>query len=133
MTMIEKMARAISLELARQLHAQPAPGREWDPTSWTATGSSFDLTGVARAALSVLLEPSEGMLQAAWGAVPEKFYATEAPGCVAGMLKAAIQAALDEAPGSAAPRAETDNEIQRLRQVIEAWREAYIKATGSDQ
>tara|TARA_R110000868_G_scaffold26537_7_gene102061 strand:- start:73 stop:186 length:114 start_codon:yes stop_codon:yes gene_type:complete len=24
-------------------------------------------------------------------------------------------------------------EIQRQRQVIEAWREAYIKATGADQ
>ena len=26
-----------------------------------------------------------------------------------------------------------EKEIQRQRQVIEAWREAYIKATGSDQ
>jgi hypothetical protein len=44
-----------------------------------------------------------------------------------------FRVALHNTPGLAEHDNGDVSEIQRQRQVIEAWREAYIKATGSDQ
>lgn len=48
---IESVAMAINHELAKQWDAKPAPGREFDPESWTATGGVIDLSAVAAACL----------------------------------------------------------------------------------
>lgn len=59
--MIERVAHAVSAEMARQLGASPAPGRVWDPSSWTASGDVVNLESVARAAIEAMREPTDEM------------------------------------------------------------------------
>ena len=59
--MVERVALAINQEFKRQWNAAPAPGREFDPESWTATGGVIDLTEIARVASAAMREPTEAM------------------------------------------------------------------------
>lgn len=63
--MLERMALAINAELKRQWEAQPAPGREFDPNSWTSTGGVIDLRKLAKAALREVRKPTREMLETA--------------------------------------------------------------------
>lgn len=58
MTDIERVALALNAELKRQWNGTPAPGREWDPTSWTSSGGTIDLEAMARVAIAAMREPT---------------------------------------------------------------------------
>ena len=60
--MLERVARALSANIKKQWVGTPAPGREFDPESWTATGGTLDLSELARAALEAMKNPTEEMI-----------------------------------------------------------------------
>ena len=62
--MVERVALAINQEVKRQWNAAPAPGREFDPESWTATGGVIDLTAIARTTIKAMREPTKAMCRA---------------------------------------------------------------------
>lgn len=62
MTAFDRAVAALNQALAPMLEAKPAPGREWDPASWTSTGGVIDLEAAVRAVLGAVREPDEAMI-----------------------------------------------------------------------
>lgn len=62
--MVERAVAALNQELARQMEATPAPGREWDRQSWTATGGVIELDKLVRAVVEGLRPASADLLDA---------------------------------------------------------------------
>lgn len=52
--LVERVARALSLEVKRQWNGQVVIKELNDPTSWSAEGGSLDLTELAKAAIRAL-------------------------------------------------------------------------------
>lgn len=50
----EGLAKALRQSFAEQWDAKPAPGREWDPDSWTATGGVLYFDKLADAAIAFI-------------------------------------------------------------------------------
>ena len=71
--LVARLARKLNAELKRQFDAAPAPGREFDPESWTATGGAIDLSAIARAAILETLAGLEDVSDAVLAAGDEAY------------------------------------------------------------
>lgn len=101
MTPLERAARAIADELARQ---EPQHGGTYfvdsDNLDATVIDGTFDLSGVARAVLEAIREPSEGMVVEGERAAWDDANSMPAPRAIPAAWTSVIDAALAEKPSA---------------------------------
>ena len=96
MTKLGEVALAINANLKKQWKATPAPGREFDPNSWTAESGEIDLIELARAALETLRNPSISQIKA--GCIFCRRDPSQSMDSADKCFRAMIQSVLDEKP-----------------------------------